>query len=136
MTNVHGRKLVVKIGTPAKDLSAYCDSAEWNRKADVHDVTGYGMDDHAKSGGLRDGTGKLSGTYDDTTNGPRAVLQPLIGQTVVLTRQPEGTGAGKPQDVVSVVIAGYTESHPVADMVKWSCDFELTGSVNSTAQSA
>jgi hypothetical protein len=135
MTLIHGKNTVVKLAT--HDISTYVKSSEFARTSDVHDVTTYGKGSHVYAGGLLDGTAKMDGVYDSTAStGPRAVIEPLIGTEVVLTRQPEGSGAGKAQDVVDVIIKGYTETSPVADMVTWSCDMQMSDDVVSTAQSA
>lgn len=133
MAFVHGRLTVVKVAT--KDLSAFTKTSNIEQSGDVHDVTGYGATGHAKAGGLTDGKFSMSGTYDSTaTTGPRAVLQPLLATSVSVTRQPEGTGTGKPQDVFTAVLSKYTETNPVDDMITWSADFDISGAVNSTAQ--
>jgi hypothetical protein len=133
MTFIHGKNTVVKVAT--KDLSAYTDSSELEIGADTHDTTTYGNNSHRKSGGLLDGSFKMSGTYDSTAvTGPRAALKPLIGTTVAVIRQPEGAGSTKPQDSFNAVVGKYVETSPVADMVKWSCEFEIDGDVNSAAQ--
>jgi hypothetical protein len=64
------------------------------------------------------------------------VLRPLVGTVVELVHQPEGAGAGKPQDVVDVLVTKYTQTHPVADMVTWAVDLQFSDDVNSTAQPA
>jgi hypothetical protein len=134
MALIHSKNTIIKLGSV--DLSAYVKSSEFARKADVHDVTTYGKADHVYAGGLGDGTFKMDGIYDSTaTTGPRAAIEPLIGTEVVLTRQPEGTGSGKAQDVVDIIVTGYTESSPVADYVTWSMDAQLSDAVSSTAQS-
>lgn len=130
---LHGKNTVFKVAT--KDLSGVTDSSELNIQSDVHDVTGYGNNSHRKNGGLLNGSFKASGTYDTTAlTGPRAVLRPLIGTTVAVIRQPEGTGVGKPQDAFNAVLNGYVETNPVADMVKWSAEFDIDGDVNSAVQ--
>jgi hypothetical protein len=128
----HGKDTVIKLN--AVDLSAFTDTSELNRSADTHDVTVYGNQSHAYAGGLLDAKATMSGTYDSVAGGPRGTIEPLIGTTVTLIRQPEGTGTGKAQDSVSVVVSGYVETNPVADMVKWSAEFQCTGEVNSAAQ--
>jgi hypothetical protein len=117
------------------DLSAYTDTSTFNVGADVHDLTTYGQNNHVFQGGLGNNTGQMSGTYDNTAGtGPRAVLKPRVGTTVVVVRRPEGTGSAKPQDSVSAVISSYVETNPVADFVKWSCEFQCSGTVDATAQ--
>jgi hypothetical protein len=133
MSFVHGRHTFISLD--GDDLSVYTDSSELGLTADTHDVTTYGKDAHVYEGGLTDGTAKMSGTYDNTAGvGPRAVIRPLIGSKVVLVRRTEGTGSGKPQDTVDVVVKGYTETNPVADMVKWSADLQCSDDVDSTPQ--
>jgi hypothetical protein len=134
MAFVHGKNTVVKLA--AKDLSAYANASELARTADSHDVTTYGKNDHVFSGGLGNATASISGIYDTTAvTGPRAAIVPMIGTVVTFIRQPEGTGTGKPQDSVSVLVTGYTETNPVADMVTWSVSLQCSDAVNTTAQS-
>lgn len=133
MTFVHGKNTVVKVAT--KDLSQYTDSSELERAGDSHDVTTYGNTAHRKAGGLLDGSFKMSGTYDNTAvNGPRAVLEPLLSTVVAVIRQPEGTGTTKAQDTFNALLTKFVETSPVADMVKWSAEFEIDGDVDSTPQ--
>lgn len=133
MAFVHSKVTVIKIGTT--DISTYVTSSDFDRKSDIHDVTTYGKNSHVYSGGLLDGKSKLEGLYDSTaTTGPRALLRPLLGTEVVITRRPEGTGAGLPQDIVDAVLANYVETAPVADMVAWSVELQLSDDVNSTPQ--
>lgn len=134
MAFVHGKNTFISLD--GKDLSSFTDASELTRSADSHDVTTYGKNSHVKEGGLLDGKGTMSGTYDNTeTTGPRAVIYPLIGTVVPLIRQTEGVGAGKPQDSVDVLVQEYVETNPVADMVKWSCTLEMSDDVDSTPQS-
>lgn len=133
MAFIHGKNTVVKVAT--KDLSAYTDTSELPRTADSHDVTTYGNVAHRKAGGLFDGTFTMSGTYDGSAvNGPRAVLEPLLGTVAAVIRQPEGAGTGKAQDLFNALLTGFTETNAVADMVKWAATFEIDGDVDSTPQ--
>lgn len=133
MAFIHGKGSVVSLG--GSDLSVYGASVEWARKADSHDVTTFGKNAHVKQGGLLDGTAKVEGIYDNSaTIGPRAVINPKIGTVVAMVWRPEGTGSGRPQDTVNVLVVGYTESSPVADMVKWTLDLELSDDVTTISQ--
>lgn len=116
------------------DLSQYCDSSEHHVKPDIVDKTTYGRNAHVKEGTLLDGSGSLGGVYDTSAGGPRAIIQPLAGTTVTYVRRPEGTGSGKPQDSVSVVVGEYVESLPVADLVRWTVALEYSDSIDSTPQ--
>lgn len=133
MPFIHGKGTFVSLN--GVDLSAYSTKSELELTSDVHDVTTFGKNSHVYQGGLLDGTSGLEGIYDNTaTIGPRAAVRPLRGQTVTFIRRPEGTGTGKPQDSVSVVVGKYSESNPVADMVTWAVELQCSGDVTSTVQ--
>jgi hypothetical protein len=135
MAFVHGKDTYISLD--GDDLSAFANSSDLTRKADKHDVTTYGKDDHVYQGGLGDGEANISGIYDNTAaTGPRAVIEPLVGTVVPLVRRPEGTGSSLPQDTVDVLVEEYVETSPVADMVTWSVKLQLSDAVDSTAQSA
>jgi hypothetical protein len=132
---VHSKNTVITLDD--NDLSAYTTTSQLESTSDSHDVTTYGKDSHVFSGGLLNGTASMSGIYDSTAMvGPRAVIKPLIGTVVELVRQPEGAGSGKPQDVVDVLVTKYVETAPVADMVTWSVDLQLSDDINTAAQPA
>lgn len=133
MTAIHGRLTVVKVAT--KDISPYCKTSTLELTPDVHDTSGYGLTNKTKAGGLIDGKFTAGGTYDNTVSvGPGNALRPLIGTTVAVIRQLEGTAVTKPQDAFNAVVGKYTETSPCDDMVSWSCDFEITGVVNTAVQ--
>lgn len=133
MAFIHGKNTVITLD--GDDLSTYTTTSNFEKSSDSHDVTTYGKDAHVFAGGLLNGTATMSGIYDSTAStGPRAVIEPLVGTNVTLIRRPEGTGSGLPQDSVNVLVTKYTETNPVADMVTWSCDMQLSDDINSAAQ--
>jgi hypothetical protein len=133
MAYQHGRSTVVSVA--AKDLSAYTNTSQLNRKADVHDTTCYGVDDKTKQGGLRENTFTMGGIYDSTiATSPRGVFVGAVGSTLAIVRKPEGTGSGKPNEAFSGVLNSYVETNPVADMVSWQADFDISGPVTTTTQ--
>lgn len=136
MVFVHGKDTVVTVG--GDDLSAATGQSDFNPTGDSHDVSTYGVDGHVFAPGLTNGTFTMSGTYENSTStGPKAVLQPLIGANpVTVIRQGEGAGAGKPQDSFSGLCTSYTESNPVAGMIAWSANFQISGDVTSTTQTS
>jgi hypothetical protein len=130
---VHSKYTVLMLN--GVDLSGQTTTSQVEQSADTHDVTGYGNNSHVFSGGLGNGAVTFGGNYDSTAiTGPRAVIKPLIGSTVEFIRRPEGTGAGKPQDRLNVIVTKYVETAPVADMVTWSCDAQPSGDFNLAAQ--
>ena len=137
MAFIHGKDTFVSVD--GDDLSAFTNTSEFTQTADSHDVTTYGKDGHVYQGGLTDGTFTMGGTYDSTAStGPRAVLNAILQAATAVTviRQPEGTGSSLPQDSFSGLLTSYVETSPVADMVAWTAEFQISGDVNSAAQSA
>jgi len=133
MAFAHARHTYISVA--GSNLSAFTNSSEIERGGDKHDITMYGADDYSFSGGLLKGSFKMSGTYDDSTSaGPRAILDPLVGTVVALVRRPEGTGSGLPQDSFSALLEKYVETNPVADMIAWSAEYTVSGSVDTTPQ--
>jgi hypothetical protein len=131
----HGKDTYVSVD--GDDLSAYTDMSEFTKTGDSHDVTTYGKDSHVYQGGLLDGGFTMGGTYDSTAGtGPRAVLEPIVGTVVEVIRRPEGTGSSLPEDTFDALVTKYTESNPVADMVKWTAEFQISDDVDSSAQGA
>lgn len=120
------------------DISEHIQTSEFTRSADALETTTYGKDSRTYAAGLKNGTFTMSGLYDtSTTTGPRAVLKAAIGSesTVTLRRRTEGTGTGKPQDLVAVVFTSYVETNPFAEQVAWSAEANLSDDVDVTAQS-
>lgn len=133
MAHVHGKNTVVKVG--ANDLTQYTNASELTEAADTHDTTTYGNDAHRYDGGLMDNKFTMSGVYDNTAlTGPAAVLKPLKGQKSTVTRQLEGTGPGKPQEVFTAILSSFVQTAPTADMVAWSSEWTIDGEVDDTPQ--
>lgn len=133
MATSHGKKTVVILN--GVNLSQYTNTSTVEITPDMHDVTTYGSDWHLFVGGLLTGNFTLGGFYDTTAvTGPRAVMLPLVGQTVTFIHRPEGTGSGLPQDSCSVVVGKYTQTHPTADMVTWALELQGATAVVSTPQ--
>jgi hypothetical protein len=132
-TPTHGRLTVLKVG--ANDISPATKTSTFSGTADVHDTTGYGNTNRTKAGGLIDGKFTASGTYDiGATTGTPAQLEGKEGTSFSLTRQVAGTGTTKPQEVFTAVLSKMDISAPVDDMVTWSGEWEVSGTVNRTAQ--
>jgi hypothetical protein len=132
MAFVHGKGTAVSIG--GDDLSAFANSVTFTREADTHDVTTFGKNSKVYAAGLKDGTASIEGIYDNTaTTGPGAVLRPLVGAAAVeFVYQPEGVGSGKPVATVDALVNSYEESAPVADMVTWTAELQLSDDITDT----
>jgi hypothetical protein len=129
MAFVHGKVTAVPIGSD--DLSAYSNNVAFNRSADSHDVTTFGKNSKVYAAGLKDGTGTISGIYDNTALvSPGVVLRPLVGAgTQVMEYMPEGDATGMPKATVDVLVTAYEETTPVADMVTWSATLQFSDDI-------
>jgi hypothetical protein len=124
MTFVQGKDVVVSLD--GDDLSVYCNKVDMEREAESLDTTTFGRDSKTYVGGLKDGKVSLEGIYDSSATGPRGIIEPLLGTTVELIYQPEGSGTGKPTKTVDVVVEKYKESTEVAGMIKWTADLQCS----------
>lgn len=133
MAQQHGRFTVVTLN--GSDLTVFSTTSNREKSADSHDVTVYGKNSHVFKGGLLNGVSSISGIYDNSiTVGPRAIIDPIVGQNVTYIRYPEGLGSGKPKDTVNVLVGKYVETAPVADMVTWSLDLQFSDDLANTVQ--
>lgn len=131
MSKQHGKSTFVSLA--AFDLSAYCSKCTYGQTADSHDVTTFGNNTHVYNPGLTDGTVSLEGFYEtvSVTGGPRPVIVPLIGisPSPSFIEGPEGNATGKPKKTCMVNVTSYEESNPVADMVTWTAELQMTGPI-------
>lgn len=140
MTVVHGRNTYYSLD--GKQISLSGNANTWERAGDSHDVTVYSTStapgSHVFAAGLGNGTATIGGFYDNSTNtgqNARATIEPLVLTGVyAYIERPEGTGTGLPQRTVNVLVTKYTETKPVADMITWSADLQMSGSVTYSTQ--
>lgn len=134
MGNIHGRLTVVKVG--GVDISTFTDTTEFNDGIDTHDTTTYGAARKRYDSGLGDGTISIGGTHSNEIDNPRATLKPMMaaGLAVEFVYRPNGTGAGKPQSIVDVIVKSYKDSSPVANMTKWTAELQMTEDLNEADQ--
>jgi hypothetical protein len=134
--NIHGKNTVVMWN--AVNLSIYTESTDWNDSTDAEETTTYGPTRTRKSydASLGDGKVTCAGTANDDAAGPEAILEPLkdAAAPVTFTYRPKGTGAGLPQKVVTVIITAFNVTAPVGGYRKWTCEMQMSGSINRTPQ--
>ena len=131
----HGKDTVVLFN--GTDISAFTNNTEDNDETENHDVTCYGAVRKAYTAGLGDGKFTISGTHNDSANNPRAVIKPVkaAGTAVTFVYRAEGTGSGKSQSSVSVLVSNYVQTSPVAGVVTWKAELQMTGALDETDQS-
>ncbi len=136
---VIGRDTVIIIN--GTDISIYCNNTEEADETEQYDVTCYGPSRKRYKSGLGDGKITVSGNHHNGANNPRDTIKPIKKQqtegtlgTVVLVYRPEGTGSGKAQTSVPVNVANYVETDPVAGVITWKCEFQMSGDLDETDQ--
>lgn len=136
MAEIRGRRLYWSLD--GNDMSLFGDATDPERTADKHETTTYHPTREGKTyrRGNLDGTCTVAGVYDTSVTGPAAIIEPLLesDDPVEFIYRPEGTGTGKPQKTVDVIVTKFTTSFPVNDLVRWSADLQFTGDLVITAQ--
>lgn len=135
MAFVHGKNTVILFN--GTDISQFCNNTDEEDTTTAHDVTCYGAARMAYAMGLGDGKFTLKGWHNNSANNPRDVIKPVkaAGTLVTFVFRPEGTGTGKAQSSVSVGVTSYKQSAPVAEMVSWEAEFQMSGDLTETDQS-
>jgi hypothetical protein len=134
MSRKHSKLTVIIIDS--NDVSQYCNDSTCEQSAGTEDNTAYGKNSLVFDPTLLTGAFSCSGKYDSAATGPRAVLKPLVGQSVNVKYRSEGTGAGLPQDSFTAVITKYTETAPVAGYRTWALETQPSDDWTTTAQSS
>lgn len=130
----HGSKASLSIA--ASNISPWTTASELKRAADKSETTGYGSVGHeyADDEGLKAHSFTCSGWYDKTaTTGTEDVLGGQEGQNLAIVYGPEGSTTGKPKHTFTAHLDEFTLTTPVAEIVKWSATFTVSGEVTTGA---
>ena len=121
MPFLHGRNTAVLWNSTV--MSGYLTQTDFEVSAEAHDVTTYGKGWKEFMPGLLDSTTGFQGIFDAAAG---TVIEAALGTDAgVLTYCPAGgTAVGERARLVSVTTANYSESAPVADVVKFSWDVQ------------
>jgi hypothetical protein len=115
------------------------DSVEFNQENDTHDNTTFGAEGHTFAGGLTNGTISLGGLWDKTAStGSHTVLQSLVGHEIPVGFEygEEGNTVGMVKLSGECLLESYSQSSPVADLVKFQATLRISGSVTPGTFSA
>lgn len=130
----HGKNTVFKVdnsGGTLTDISSYLNSVTLPRSVETGETTSYGNSAKTYIVGLSDSTLSVDGTWDATVD---AHLAGVLGQDASLTFEygPEGSGSGAIKYTGECYLTSFETSSPVADVVKFSAEFQVTGTVTRT----
>lgn len=115
-----------------RNISIYVDSVEISHDTDMLDITTQGAEARAFDSGLTNCTITVGGIWDDTAStGSWTVFKSLLGleTTVGFEYGPEGNTAAMEKWSGEVFVANYSESAPVADMVRWTAQLQVSGAI-------
>lgn len=130
----HGKNTVFKVdnsGGTLTDISAYLNTVTLPRSIETGETTSFGNSAKTYIVGLSDSTVSVDGTWDPTVD---AHLAGVLGQDASLTFEygPEGSGSGAIKYTGECYLTSFETSSPVADVVKFSAEFQVTGTVTRT----
>lgn len=136
--STHGYNLYFAIedsaGTTIRNVSANCNSVDFNRSADVHEDTTFGKRSKTKKGGLKDGQISIAGFWDKTAlTGTETVFDSLVGvfEPVDWEYGPEGNTAGMVKKSGKGVLSAYNISEPVGDLIAFTATVDISGDVTT-----
>lgn len=127
----HGKNAVFKVdnsGGTLTDISAYLNEISHPRSVETGETTSFGNSAKTYIVGLSDSTISISGTWDATVD---AHLAGILGQDASLSYEygPEGSGTGAIKYTGECYCTSFEVSSPVADVVTFSAEFQVTGTV-------
>jgi hypothetical protein len=140
MAQEHGKNSYFSVedsaGTTLRNLTTYVTDVESNWDQEVADTTCKGQTARTFVQGHTAMKLKISGHWDNTvTSGPDVVLASLIGDTGTCTFEwgPEGNTALDIRYTGECIALNYNISSPLADVVKFDAEFQVTGTVTKNA---
>ncbi len=138
MAKVHGKNAhfeTTDLVPTSRNLTSFITNVELDDAIDTAESTPFGVEDKTYLQGQKGHTLRIQGQYDPTaTTGPDAVLSALAGGTVATTfiYGPGGSTGGLVKYTGSAFLTSYNVSSPVAGVVTFSADFQVTGAVSRT----
>lgn len=141
---IHGKDAVFSLedsaGSTLRNLSTNLTNVAFSRSNDQHDTTTYGAEGHTFIAGLTNGTISLTGFWDDTAStGTATVLDSLVGlDSVTLGWEygPEGSASGAVKYSGECILVSLEYTSPVADLVAFTAQLQISGDVTKGTYSA
>lgn len=129
----HGKNAVFKVdnsGGTLTDISTYIHEVTLPRSIETAETTTFGVTGGSKTyvTGLNDATISISGKFHATVD---AHLAGILGQDASVSFEygPAGSTAGYVKFTGEAIMTKYDLSSPVGDVVTFSADFQVTGSI-------
>jgi hypothetical protein len=118
---------VADSGAVERELTSYVNSQSLQRNVDTAEASTFADEDKVFVVGLRDNKLTIDGYIDATVDG---YLQGLLGGTPRAFKVfPAGSASGLPYNSGSAILTSYQASSEIGDVVKFSAEFQVSGSV-------
>lgn len=127
----HGKSTVFKIddsGGTLRDISNTLTDVSFPRSIDTAESSSFGDSAKQYVVGLSDATISVSGNFDATIDG---YLAGTVGQAATLSFEygPEGSTSGYVKFSGECILTSYEVSGAIGDVVTYSAEYQVTGSV-------
>jgi predicted secreted protein len=131
-TFIHGKSTDFELddtGGTSRSLSNVLTSVDFPETIDTAESTAFGSTSKSYLVGLRDATISVSGLWDATVDGYIIGTEPA-SRTFIFG--PAGSTGGNVKYTGEAILTNYSVSAPVADVVTFSLDLQVTGNVTRT----
>ncbi len=131
-TFVHGKSTDFELddtGGTSRSLANVLTSVDFPETIDTAESTAFGSTSKSYLVGLRDATISVSGLWDATVDGYIIGTEPA-SRTFIFG--PAGSTGGNVKYTGEAILTNYSVSAPVADVVTFSLDLQVTGNVTRT----
>lgn len=130
----HGKSAVFKVdnsGGTLTDISSVLNEISHPRSVETGETTSFGNTAKTYLVGLTDSTISIKGTWDTVVD---AHLAAILGQDASVTYEygPAGSTGGSVKYTGECYMTSYEVTAPVADVVTFSAEFQVTGTVTRT----
>ncbi len=128
-TFVHGKSTDFELddtGGTSRSLSNVLNSVDFPETIETAETTAFGATSKSYIVGLRDATISVSGLWDATVDGYIIGTEPATRSFIF---GPAGTTGGNVKYTGEAILTNYSVSAPVADVVTFSLDLQVTGNV-------
>lgn len=136
MAFAHGKGAAFQLDNSAGslvDLSTYLDEVSFPRTIETGETTTFQSTSKTYVVGLRDATVSLSGKYDPTADahfsGVDSALAAGSIDSVSFEYGPAGSASGAVKYSGEALLTSYEVSAPVADVITFSAELQVTGDV-------
>lgn len=128
-TFAHGKSTDFAIddtGGTSRNISDTLTDVSFPQTIDTAETTAFGSSNKSYIVGLKDTTISVSGIWDATVDGYLSGTEPASRSFIF---GPAGSTSGNVKYTGEAIMTNYSQSNPVGDVVSFTADFQVTGSV-------